>query len=57
MINAAHSVIRYSKRMKSKYLSMVRRTGKNRSIFAIGRVLLETIYVMLKKNVDFIDQE
>ena len=56
MINAAHSVIKYSKRMRSKYLGMVRRIGKNRSVVAIGRILLETIYVMLKKNVDFIDQ-
>ena len=56
MINAAHSVIKYSKRMRSKYLGMVRRIGKNRSVVAIGRILLETIYVMMKKNVDFIDQ-
>lgn len=35
---------------------MVRRIGKNRSYFAIGRILPKTIYVMLKKNVHFIDQ-
>ena len=36
---------------------MIRRIGKNKSIVATGRILLETVYVMLKKNVGFIDQK
>ena len=56
LVNAAHIVIKYSKRMRSKYLSLVRRLGRNRSMVAIARILLETIFVMLKKGVDFIDQ-
>jgi transposase len=56
LVNAAHVVIRYSKRMKNKYLSLVRKLGRNRAIVAIARILLETIYTMLKKGVDFIDQ-
>ncbi len=55
MVNAAHNVIKYSKRMKSKYLSLVRRIGKNRAIVAIARILLEKIFIMLKKGEEFID--
>jgi len=55
MVNAAHTVIKYSKRMKSKYLSLVRRIGKNRAIVAISRILLEKIFIMLKKGEEFID--
>jgi transposase len=55
LVNAAHLVIRYSKKMKSKYLSIVRRLGKNRAIVAIARNLLEIIYTMLKKGEDFVD--
>ena len=39
LVNAAHSVIKYSERMKRKYLSTVRRLGKNRAIVAIARIL------------------
>ncbi|MGC8547354.1 MAG: transposase, partial [Thermoplasmata archaeon] len=56
LVNAAHVVIRYSKRMKNKYLSLVRKLGRNRAIVAIARILIETIYTMLKKGEDFIDQ-
>ena len=56
LVNAAHTVIKYSKRMKMKYLSIVRRIGKNRAIVAIARILVETIYVMLSKGVEFNDQ-
>jgi len=56
LVNAAHVVIRYSKKMKSKYLSIVRRLGKNRAIVAIARILLEIIYTMLKKGEDFVDE-
>ncbi len=32
MVNAAHTVIKFSNRMRNKYLSLVRRIGKNRAI-------------------------
>ena len=44
-------------KFKSKYLSIVRRLGKKRSIIAIARILAETIYSMLKNDVKFVDQE
>ncbi len=56
LVNAAHIVIKYSKRLKSKYLSIVRRLGKNRAIVAIARILIEMIYTMLKKDEDFVDE-
>jgi len=55
MVNAAHTVIKYSKRMRSKYLSLVRRIGKNRAIVAIARILLERIFIMLTRGEKFID--
>ena len=56
LVNAAHIVIKYSERMRKKYLSIVRKLGRNRAIVAIARILLETIYTLLKKGEDFIDQ-
>jgi len=55
MVNTAHNVIKYSKRMRNKYLSLVRRIGKNRAIVPIARILLEKIFIMLKKGEEFID--
>ena len=55
MVNAAHTVIKYSKIMKNKYLSLVRRVGKNRAIVAIARILLERIFIMLTRGEKFID--
>jgi len=46
---ATHTVIKYSKKMKNKYFTLVKRTGKNRAIVAIARILAETIFTMLKK--------
>ncbi|EQB68461.1 MAG: hypothetical protein AMDU5_GPLC00010G0001, partial [Thermoplasmatales archaeon Gpl] len=56
LINAAHTVIKYSNKMRKKYLSLVRRVGRNRAIVAIARVLLETIYVMLTREEEFVDR-
>ncbi len=56
LVLAAHTVIKYSKKMKNKYLSLVSRVGKNRAIVAIARILAETIFTMLKKNTDFVDE-
>ena len=55
LVTAAHTVIRYSRRMKQKNLSIDRRLGRNRAIVAIARILLETIYTMLSRNMEFID--
>ena len=57
LVETVHSLIKYTKKFKSKYLSIVRRLGKKRSIIAIARILAETIYSMLKSNVKFVDQE
>ena len=56
MVNAAHIVVKYSDRMRRKYLSLVRRLGKNRAMVAIARIMPETIYTMLKKGEHFVDQ-
>ena len=56
LVNCAHTAIKYSKRFKAKYNSLVKRLGKNRSIVAIARLLAETIYTMLVKRVRFIDE-
>lgn len=55
LVTAAHTVVKYSKRMKQKYLCIVRRPGKNTAIVAIARILLETIYAMLSRNMEFVD--
>lgn len=56
LVNCAHTVIKYSRRFKAKYNSLVKRLGKNRSIVAIARLLAETIYTMLVRRVRFIDE-
>ena len=56
LVNAVHMVIKYSKRMKIKYMRLVRRLGKNRSIVAIARVLAEAIWTMLSRGVAFYDE-
>ena len=53
LVTAAHSLIKYSSKMKC--LRIVRRLGKNRAIIAITRNLLETIYVMLSRGMEFVD--
>ncbi len=55
MLSGAHDVIKFSKRMRNKYLSLVRQIGKNRSIVTIARIFLEKIFIMLKKGEEFID--
>ncbi len=41
--------------MRAKYLSIVRKHGKNRPIVAIARIPLECIYVRLTWNIEFED--
>ena len=55
LVNAAHSVIKYSDRMRRKYLSLAR-LAKNGAIVAIARILIETIYTMLSRGTEFIDR-
>ena len=57
LVETVHSLIKFTKKFKSKYLSIVRRLGKKRSIIAIARILAETIYAMLKNNVRYIEKE
>lgn len=56
LVTAAHSVIKYSQKLKKKYLSIVKRLGKNRAIVAIARLLIEIVYAMLTKGEDFVDE-
>ena len=56
LMNAAHVVIKYSRKMKNRYLSLVRRFGRNRAIVAIARILIEIIYKMLSGGTEFIDR-
>ena len=51
LVNAAHMAIKYSKKMKVKYLRLVRRLGKNRAIVAIARIFAERIWTMLSRGV------
>ncbi|MHB1812556.1 MAG: IS110 family RNA-guided transposase [Thermoplasmataceae archaeon] len=55
LVSAAHSAIKYSSKMKAKYLKIVRRLGRNRAIVTIARILLENIFVMLSRGIEFID--
>lgn len=56
LVSASHTAIKRSKRLRLKYLSIVRRLGKNRAIVAIARILAELIYTMLKNGTEFIDK-
>lgn len=56
LVTASHTAVKRSKRLRSKYLSMVRRVGRNRAIVAIARILAEIVYVMLKNGIEFIDK-
>ncbi|MHB1622178.1 MAG: IS110 family RNA-guided transposase [Cuniculiplasma sp.] len=56
LVLGAHSLIKYSKKMKKKYMSIVHRLGKNRSIVAIARLLIEIIFTMLTKHEKFNDE-
>lgn len=42
--------------MRSKYLSIVRRVGRNRAIVATARILAEKIYMTLRKGEKFVDK-
>ena len=52
-VPAAHSVIKYSQKLKKKYLNIVKRLGKNRAIVAIARLLIEIMYAMLPRGWGF----
>ncbi len=57
LVETVHSLIKFTKKFGSKYLSIVRRLGKKRSTIAIARILAETIYSMLNNNVRYIEKE
>ena len=50
LVETVHSLIKFTKKFRFKYLSIVRRLGKKRSIVAIARILAETIYAMLYRS-------
>jgi hypothetical protein len=56
LVTASHTAIKKSKKLRAKYLSIVRRVGRNRAIVAIARILAELIYTMLKNNKEFLDK-
>ena len=56
LVTASHTAIKRSRRLRAKYLSIVRRVGRNRAIVAIARILAELIFIMLKNNTEFIDK-
>jgi len=56
LVTASHTAIKRSKRLRAKYMSIVRRVGRNRAIVAIARILAELIFTMLKNNKEFIDK-
>lgn len=56
LVNAAHMVIKHSKKMEVKYLRLVRRRVKNRAIVAIARFLTRTTWTMLSRSVAFYDE-
>ena len=56
LVTASHTAIKKSKKLRAKYLSIVRRVGRNRAIVAIARILAELIFTMLKNIKEFIDK-
>ena len=56
LVTASHTAIKRFKRLREKYLSMVRRVGRNRAIVAIARILAELKFTILKNNNEFIDK-
>ena len=56
LVLAAHSLVKYSNKMRKKYLSIVHRLGKNRSIVAIARLLVEIIFIMLTRHEKYMDE-
>jgi len=56
LVNASHIAIKKSKKLRSKYLSIVRRVGRNRAIVAVAMMFEEIIFTMLKNNSEFMDR-
>lgn len=53
LVNAAHTVTKYSKRLRLKYPRTLRRPGRN---LTVARILIELIYPMLKNYGNFVGQ-
>ncbi|MEM3193165.1 MAG: IS110 family transposase, partial [Candidatus Parvarchaeota archaeon] len=56
LVTASHTAVKRSKKLRSKYMNIVRRVGKNRAIVAVARILAELIYSMLKNCTEFVDR-
>ena len=56
LVTTSHTAIKKSKKLRAKYLSIVRRVGKSRAIVAIAIILAELIFTMLKNNKEFINK-
>jgi transposase len=56
LVVASHTAVKRSKRLRAKYLSIVRRVGRNRAIVAVARILAEIIYRMLSKGEEFMNK-
>lgn len=56
LVTASNTAIKKSKKLRSKYLGIVRQVGRNRAIVAVVRILAEIIYSMLSKGEEFADR-
>ncbi len=56
LVTASHTAIKRSRKLRAKYLSLVRRIGRNRAKVAITRILAELIFTMLKNSSEFVDK-
>ncbi|MEM3845125.1 MAG: hypothetical protein QXU98_05430 [Candidatus Parvarchaeota archaeon] len=56
LVTASHTAIKRSKKLRSKYMSIVRRVGKNSAIVQVARILAELKHSMLKNCTEFVDR-
>lgn len=52
LVTASHTAIKRSRRLRGKYLSRIRRVGRNKPIVAIARIPAELIYTVLKTAIN-----
>ena len=57
LVESAQIAIKYTRKFRVKYNKIVKRLGRKRSIVAVARMLIETIYAMLKSGKEFVDIE
>ena len=56
LVTTSHIAVKKSKKLRSKYLSIDRRVGRNRAIVAVAMMFEEIIFTMLKNNSEFMDR-